>query len=47
MFPKKIPTQANRNGEENPGLENGIQQGDRNIEEKSSWNDDVIEKPNI
>lgn len=47
MIPKKIPTQANRNEEENPGLENGIQRGDRNIEEKSSWNDDVIEKPNI
>lgn len=47
MIPKKMPTQANRNEEENPGHENGIQRGDRNIEEKSSWNDDVIEKPNI
>lgn len=36
VIPKKIPTQANGNEKENPGLENGIQCGDRNIEEKSS-----------
>lgn len=37
---------ADENDVDNPRLEEGIQSGDRNIEEDSGWNEDAIEKPN-
>ena len=44
--PKNTNKRLMKNDNNNLRLEEGIQSGDRNIEEDSSRNEDLIEKPN-
>lgn len=42
---RKHKHKTDRNDGDNAGLENGIQPGDRNTEEDSNWNENVVENP--